>query len=249
MNTKLITKIVLMLFLPMASIMAQEKDTLAAFIEKNPNAVDTNIIYEGTKLNLSADEDFLLVNLSVAHPALQMRFLMQKLSLFIDPTGKKKKKYEVVFPCAFDVKDEIEAAIPREEGNREDNSRPDIRPLISALNRRGAEYHCNKSLTHLGYQFFHIEHDHRNDLLNFYVLIPKTQLMQDKKLSEKWILGIFSVNDFSNMPTPEQEGGTEMMPPPVDGEDRQNIQELMQSDIREWVKFSIDDVNNANLKE
>ncbi len=248
MKTKLISKIVLMFFLPVATTMAQENDTLAAFIEKKPNAVDIDIIYEGTKLNLSADDDYLLVNLSVAHPALQMRFLMQKLTLYIDPTGKKKKKYKVVFPSAFDVRDEIEAAIPREEVNREENARPDIRPLISALNKRGAEYHCNKSLAHLGFQFFHVEHDHSNDLLNFYVLIPKTQLMQDKELSDKWILGIFSINDFSNMPPSMQEGGNEMMPPPIEGEKGQDIQELMQSDIREWVKFSIDDVNNANLK-
>lgn len=238
-----------MLFLPVLSVFAQERDTLAAFIESNPNAVDVNVIYEGTKLNLSADESHLLVNLSVAHPALQMRFLMQKVSLFIDPTGKKKKKYEIVFPFALDVKDEIEAAIPRHQESREENARPDIRPLISALNRRGAEYRHDKSTTHLGYQLFHIEHDRENELLNFYVLIPKTQLMQDKKLSEKWSLGIFSINDFANMPPPEQEGGNDMMPPPMEGENGQGIQELMRSDIQEWVKFSIDDVNNANLKE
>ena len=246
---KLIINTVLMLFLPVLSVMAQEKDTLAAFIEKNPNAIDINVIYEGTKLNLSADENYLLVNLSVAHPALQMRFLMQKVSLFIDPTGKKKKKYEVVLPSALDVKDEIEAAIPHEAGDRDENARPDIRPLISALNKRGAEYHHDKSTTHLGYQLFHIEHDRDNELLNYYILMPKEQLMQDKKLAEKWTLGIFSVNDLASMPQPEPGGGNEMMPPPMEGNDGQNIQELMQHDIREWVKFSIDDVNNANLKE
>lgn len=249
MKTKLITNIVLMLFMPLASIMAQEKDTLAAFIEKNPNAVDTNIIYEGTKLNLSADENFLLINLSVAHPALQMRFLMQKVSIFIDPSGKKKKKYEVILPAALDVKDEIETAIPREKENRDGNARPDIRPLISALNRHGAEYRHDKSTTHLGYQLFHIEHDRENERLNFYILIPKTQLMQDKKLSDKWTIGLFSINDFASMPHPEQEGDGGMMPPPMEGENQQEIQELMQSDIRQWVKFSIDDVNNENLKE
>lgn len=249
MKQKQIINTFLMLLLPLFSAMAQERDTLAAFIEKNPNAVDINIIYEGTKLNLSADESHLLVNLSVAHPALQMRFLMQKVSLFIDPAGKKKKKYEVILPSALDVKDEIEAAIPRQQESREENARPDIRPLISALNRRGAEYRHDKSTTHLGYQLFHIEHDRENELLNFYVLIPKTQLMQDKKLSEKWNLGIFSVNDFTNMPPPGQEGGNDMTPPPMEGEDGQGIQELMQRDIREWVKFSIDEVNNVNLKE
>lgn len=251
--TKLITNIVLMLFLSVASIMAQEKDTLAAFIEKNPQCVDFNAIYEGTKLNLSADDEFLLVNLSLAHPALQMRFMMQKVSLYIDPSGKKKKKYEIVLPSAMDVKDELvtshtlpdRQAMPTPDSGDE---RPDIRPLIGALNKRGAEYKCDGRNVHLSPQLFYIEHDRENELLNYYVLIPKMQLMLDSKLSEKWTLGIFSINDLASMPPPEQ-GGDGMMPPPMEGQDGQDIQELMQSDIREWVKFSIDDVNNANLKE
>lgn len=256
---KLITHIVLMLFLPVAYSAAQEKDTLAIFIESNPNAVDFNVIYEGTKLNLAADDEFLLVNLSVAHPALQMRFMMQRASLYIDPSGKKKKKYEIVLPSAMDVKDELEEtrtmpdrqAMPSPDSGDE---RPDIRPLIGALNKRGAEYQCNGSSVHLSPQLFYIEHDRENELLNYYVLIPKMQLMQDPKLSEKWTLGIFSINDFAGMSPPEQDGGG-MMPPPMEVDSKssqaaqQDMQELMQSDIREWVKFSIDDVNNANLKE
>lgn len=250
---KQITYIVLMLFLSVAYVAAQDKDTLTTFIENNPYAVDYNIIYEGTKLNLSADDEFLLVNLSIAHPALQMRFMMQRASLYIDPSGKKKKKYEIVLPSAMDVKDELEEtrtmpdrqAMPSPDSGDE---RPDIRPLIGALNKRGAEYQCNGSSVHLSPQLFYIEHDRENELLNYYVLIPKMQLMLDSKLSESWALGIFSINDFASMPPPEQ-GEYGMMPPPMEGQDGQDIQELMQSDIREWVKFSIDDVNNANLKE
>ena len=95
----------------------------------------------------------------------------------------------------------------------------------------------------------HVEIDQKSDLLNYYVLLPKKTLMKEKKLSDKWALGIFSINDFANMPPPEPEGDGGMMPPPMEGENQQDIQELMQSDIRLWVKFSIDDVNNANLKE
>lgn len=251
---KKITYIVLMFFLSVIYGTAQEKDTLTSFIERNPNAVDFNIIYEGTKLNLAADDEYLLVNLSVATPALQMRFMMQRASLYIDPSGKKKKKYEIVLPSAVDVKDELEEthtmpdrhAMPSSDSGDE---RPDIRPLIGALNKRGAEYLCNGSSVHLSPQLFYIEHDRENELLNYYVLVPKMHLMQDSKLSEKWTLGIFSINDLENMPSPEQEGEGGMMPPTMEGQDGQDIQELMQSDIREWVKFSIDDVNNANLKE
>lgn len=249
MMTRNVAYLILALVLHANPTGAQEQDTLSTFIERNPNAVDFNVIYERTKLNLSADDDFLLVNLSVAHPALQMRFLMQQVSLFIDPTGKKKKKYEIVLPSARDVKDEIEAVAPPEEADKEKDARPDIRPLISALNKQGIDFRHDGEQTHLGYQYFHIEHDRKNDLLNFYVLIPKHCLMQDRKLSDKWAIGIFSVNDFSNMPPPEQEGGEGMMPPPMEGEDQQDIQELMQSDIRLWTKFSIDEVNNANITE
>ena len=243
-----------------------QEDTLMTFIRENPNAVDFNVIYEGTKLNLSANDDFLLVNLSIAHPALQMRFMMQRISLYIDPSGKKKKKYEIVLPSAMDVKDELEGQIsnPAKQhalpdmqtvaASGSDDERPDIRPLIGALNKRGAEYLCNGTGMHLSQQLFYIEHDRENELLNYYVLVPQTQLMQDPKLSEKWSLGIFSINDFAGMPPPEQEGGG-MMPPPMGSDSKsgqaaqQDIQELMQQNIREWVRFSIDDVNNANLRE
>ena len=72
--------------------------------------------------------------------------------------------------------------------------------------------------------------------------------MQDRKLSDQWAIGIFSVNDFDNMPPPEQDGGGGMMPPPME-DDQQDLQELMQSEIRVWTKFSIDEVNNANIAE
>ena len=247
---RIVANILFLLFIPTLSVCAQ-KDSLTAFIERNSNAVDFNVIYEGTKLNLSSDDNYLLVNLSVAHPALQMRFLMQKVSLYIDPSGKKRKIYEIVLPSAYDVKEELEAAIPRPDTveKTEGDGRPDIRPLIRALNKKGADFCYSGGKAHIGYQFFHIEMDTQKDLLNYYVLLPKERLMQDRKLSDQWAIGIFSINDYVNMPTPEQDGEGGMMPPPMDGEDQQSIQELMQNDIRLWTKFSIDDVNNANLQD
>lgn len=229
-------------------MIAQEKDLLTAFIERNPNAIDFNIIYEGSKLNLSADDEYLLVNLSIAHPALQMRFLMQSVSLSIDPSGKKRKNYQIILPNALDVKDELESVMPQNPEENHGDERPDIRPLISALNREGAQYLVNGISYQLGFQSFHIELDQQHELLNYYILLPKEKLMLDRKLSEKWTIGIISMNDFANMPPPDQQGEGGMMPPPME-EDQQSIQELMQSDIRAWTKFSIDDVNNANIKE
>jgi len=241
--------IVLLLFCASSPfVRAQEKDRLASFIESNPNAVDFNIIYEGSKLNLSSDDDYLLVNLSIAHPALQMRFLMQKTTIYVDPSGKRRKDYEIVLPNALDVKTELEAAMPQSPKKQEEGVRPDIRPLISALNRKGADYLCNDVASHLGFQYFHIELDQQQELLNYYILIPKDRLMKDRRLSDKWSIGVLSMNDMTNMPPPDQQGEGRMMPPPLEGENQQSIQELMQSDIRVWTKFSIDDVNNANLE-
>ena len=223
---------------------SQEKDSLDLFIEHNPDAIDFNVVYEGTKLNLSADDDNILINLSVYHPALQMRFLMQSISFYIDPTGRKRKKHEICLPSALDVKNDLEEIANDEHIDR--NERPDIRPLISALNKKGAMYHYLDMTYSLGYQRFHVEMDQDKDLLNYYVLVPKRFVMEERKLSSKWNIGIFSINDFSNMPPPEME--KPMLPSSREHENEYGIQELMQSDIKQWVKFSIDDVNNINLR-
>lgn len=250
---KLLTYIIFLVASAGLTLGAQPQDILSEFIEKNPNAIDYDIIYEGSKLNLSADDDFLLVNLSISHPALQMRFMMQRVNLYVDPTGKKKKKYEVIFPSALDVReylDETEdpaGVIPVSPTAEE---RPDIRPLIGALNKRGASYRHNGVETHLDNKFFYVEHDRYNEVLNYYVMIPKDELMLDKNLKEKWTIGIISDNDAAMMHPSGQNvqgdpGG--MMPPPPDGDDN-GLRELMQSNIREWVKFPIDEVNNVNIK-
>ena len=228
-------------------VKAQPSDTLTTFIASNPNAVEMHVVYEGSRLQLSADDDYLLLGLSLAHPALQMRFLMQKASIYIDPTGKKKRQYEIVLPSAFDVKDQLEGTLPEAPKEVSKDVRPDIIPLMNALRQQGATFVANGKKMHLGYQRFHVELDQRADLINYYVLLPKDVLMEAKGLSDTWSVGIFSINDKAGMPPPEEGMGEGMMPPPIEGDDQQEIMELMQGDIRSWYKFSIDDVNNANL--
>lgn len=235
-----------LLLIATVKVMSQGIDSLSMFVENNPNAVDYNIIYEGTKLNLSADDENLLVNISIAHPALQMRFLMQPARIYIDSSGKKKKRHQIILPCAMDVKEELEREAMIDEGMAEQNTRPDIMPLLSALNRRGAEYVVGKRAFKLGYQRFYIEVDQMNDLVNIYVLIPKERLMNEKRLSDTWSIGVFSSNDMANMPPPGQDG--EMDFSPLEEIDESDILPLMQSEIKQWVSFSIDDVNNVNLK-
>jgi hypothetical protein len=85
----------------------EEKDSITLYLERNPNAVDYNIISEGSKIYLSADDKYLFINLSIANPTMQMRFMMQQASLYIDPTGKKKKRYKISLPSALDVKEQL----------------------------------------------------------------------------------------------------------------------------------------------
>lgn len=258
MTYRQIFLLVLFLSLGYAPVMAQgaaQHDSLTTFIKENPNAVDFAIIYEGTCLYLSADDENLLVNVSVAQPALQMRLMMMPMKLYIDPTGKKKRNYEVTLPSALDVKDELEAKMDARNSSlqrgkpseRSQQERPDIQPLIGAMNANGAEFNANGQRQHLGFQRFYMELDREHDLINYYLLLPKQVLMQAKGLSDKWTIGIVSNNDMVNMPPPE-EGEEGMAPPPMEGDGQEDIQQLLQGDIRSWTKFSIDDVNNANIK-
>lgn len=240
----------LFLLLAVSAVRSQETDSLSVFLRSNPDAVVLDVVYEGSKVYLSADDDWLLINFSVAHPALQMRFLMQPFSIVIDPSGKKRRRYEIMMPSAMDVKDEIEGAVPHQDATKSKEERPDITPLLAAINQHGATYQADGRTIALGYHRFYVEPDPKNDRMNYYVLIPKAELMECTKLSETWSLGIISMNDFASMPPPGGDGGSDggMMPPPMEGDNQEDIQELMQSDIRSWVKFSIDDVNNVNLK-
>lgn len=231
------------------TLMAQESDTLSIFLKENPNAVGLDVVYEGTKINLAADDDNLLVNLSIAHPALQMRFMMQSASIYVDPTGKKKKDYEIILPSALDVKEALDSLNP-DASKAIENTRPDILPLIRILNQKGAFFKIKNVARSLGFQRFYIELNQDEGVINYYILIPKTDLMRSPKLSNKWSIGIFSLNDISHMPSPEEGTGPGegMLPPQIEGEDQSYIMELMQNDIRSWTKFSIDDVNNINLR-
>ena len=226
---------------------AEQSDTLTAFIRQNPHAVCLNIVYEGTQVYLSADDDNILLNLSVANPQLQMRLLMMPTTICIDPSGKKRQKYRVVLPSARDVMEEMEQLRPKvPDGGTRGNECPDIMPILQALSSAGAVYEADGRAVKLGYQRFHIELDRENALVNYYVLIPKSQLMADKKLKEKWALGVCSDVDMEMGPPEEPEAGMGMMPPSSDSDDDDALQRVMQGNIRSWRRFSIDEVNNAN---
>lgn len=229
-------------------VCAQENittDTLSTFLSANPKSTCLNIVFEGTHAHLAADEDNMLIILSVANPQLQMRLLMMPTSICIDPAGKKRQKYHIDLPSALDVMENMETLKPHEQENNNREIMPDINPLLQALNQKGAIYVADKDKITLGFQRFHVEIDKENSLINYYALIPKSHLMDDRKLKETWSLGICSKNVGQQNPPPTPPIEHDM---PDSGNNNDNLMRMLQGDIRSWVKFSIDDVNNANLK-
>ena len=227
-------------------ISSQETDSLYAFQRQNPTAVEYNVIHEGTKLYLAADDDNLLVVVSLAHPALQMRFLMQSATVCIDPTGRSKSRFKVLLPSAPDVRDQLQE-VARENVQAESGNRPDIRPLVDALNGKGAVFMANGQARLLDFNRFRIEIDTTEDVITYHMLLPKAPLMAAKRLSTTWSLGILSDNTMGDVPPPEDEQDNGMMPPPADGESQEDMMHILQNNIRSWTKFAIDDVNNANI--
>ena len=219
-------------------------DTLGMFIENNPNAVCLNVVYEGTNVYLSADDENLLINLSVANPLLQMRLLMVPTSIYIDPTGKKKQKYKIELPSALDVVEQMEKMRPEKTDDIDERRQPDILPLLHVLNNKGATYSIKGKEQHLDCHRFHMEMDFSTGNMKYYILIPKAELMFEKRMKEMWSIGVVSDNDMKRMPPQEPDG----MPPILEEKVDEKMQSFLQGDIRSWVKFSINSVNNINLK-
>ena len=88
------------------AVTEEPKDSISvlqAFLEKNRQCWAKEIIYEGCSVLLNSDGESLFVQLKILHPALQMRLLMQGMTVSVDPTGRKKEKYQTVIPSATDV--------------------------------------------------------------------------------------------------------------------------------------------------
>jgi hypothetical protein len=175
---------------------------------------------------------------------------MMPLQFYIDPSGRKKRGYVVQLPSAADVQEEMESLKPEVMDEMPENVRPDIMPLMSALSKKGAVWMANKRKVRLGYQRFYIGLDREDETIIYYVLIDKSTLMKDKKLSSMWSFGIVSPNDRYGEPEGPDLNHPEQ--PPMKEEeigDTERLLKLMQGDIKEWTRFSIDEVNNINMKE
>lgn len=230
-------------------------DTLELFLENNPYAVQVNILNEGTVAFLCSDDDNLFIRVAVGNPMLFMRMLMQGLTVYVDPTGRNKEKYSLIFPSAENVRHLMNDNKQRQYSKTETiNERPDIFPLLNAINEVGVIYDVNGISTKLSPLRSLIDLDEEDEIISFCVLMPKTGLMNEKKLSSTWSLGIYLDSVSENIKEPRNNDNT--IPPPhpySEFEEKQNstsndINHLMKKKINEWATFNIDEVNNINLK-
>jgi len=228
------------------------KGILDQFLDANPKAIEVKILSEGTMAYLCADEDNLFVRVSVGNPMLFMRMLMQGLTIRIDPTGAKKGKYSIIFPSARDVQNSKNGHSLSQESAQ---NRPDIGPLIMEMNKMGVAYNIKGKAQPMELSRSQIELDTENDALNYYVLIPKTQMMNEKKLSSTWSLGLYlespigvleGPRENEGMQEPQQQG--RMQDRPTQSSKDRETEKMMKKKINVWEKFSIDEANSVNLK-
>lgn len=231
---------------------------LTTFVSKNKKYWISNVIYEGTNLLVCSDGCYLFVQLQIIHPVIQMRLLMQGVTFYIDPTGRKKEKYAVIIPSASDVKDKMEPMQPSQvSGSVNGNKRPDIRPLVSCLSDYGAIFDVNGRSSLIPPKNFSIYIDENNDKLIYSVLLPVEQLLKEKKLSEQWRLGIYTEGGRPDRGGPEfgREGGPHMRdqgdrrsqsPREQLTESDEELRVLLKKDIEEWISFSFSTICSLN---
>lgn len=230
----------------------EEKSIMDDFFNRNPLAVEMKILNEGTKAYLCADDENLFVRLSVSNPMLFMRMLMQGFTISIDPTCRRKRSYSAVFPSATDVEQQMnikQQTIPEEVGDR-----PDIGPIIMAMNKLGAIFKIKGKAGAPDASRSYVELDSENEILNFCALFPKAEMLEEKKLVETWQLGIYVEHPSVDMEPPiaydKDNLGAYSPQNKARGQniDMKEDNSIARAKINFWIKFSIDEIDNINLK-
>lgn len=190
---------VLFILLSSLIVEAQETEssmTIDSFSESNPQCISYNVIYEGCILMLCSDGEYMFVQLNILHPEMQMRFLMQGLTFYVDPTGRKKEKYSIEFPSAHDVKEMFQYSKPNqntfEPNDTPSGTRPDILPLIKALNANTISFNIGNKQISLPREMASIYLSIDDECLSYTVLFPIDKMLTEKKLKREWTLGIYS---------------------------------------------------------
>ncbi len=236
--------------------------SLTSYLDANPNCLTKEIIYEGCTLGISSDGEYLFGQFTILHPELQLRILMQGLTVYVDPTGKKKEKYAINFPAASAVQDVmLHMAPPSVSSNRNEDELPDISPLVNALSSYGAEFEINGKHKSYEQEWACITLDPESHVLSYSFILPTEELLKEKKLSDTWRMGLFSSggNSFGDGPgngpgmgAPGMGAPTRGLNPPK-GKERSNdekaatnLRKMMMKDIEQWTAFSFNEVCSTN---
>lgn len=188
----------------------QQKNTLIdKYLESNPKTVRIRCLEEGCNLSVSVNDSNMLLQLYVSHPMMQMRLLMQGLTMYIDPTGRKKEKYAVVIPGGENVKRQMGAmpSAPSQKQRGDSKQRPDIGRLVSVLNMHGARWDVNGIIQHYYADRFSINVDRSHEAVVYTVLVPVIEMMREKKWDDKWNVGIYIASNTQTGPSPSGPGG------------------------------------------
>lgn len=231
-------------------------DAIANFVKHNQICQAQNVIYKGTKLLLCSDGDMLLVQLQLLEPNLQMRILMGGLTISIDPTGKKKEKYSFVFPAGNSEADKMLDMQNQEEHfgsqqmspDSDSHDRPDLMPLLQALNAQSALSQIKGKTEKVGTNRFTIEANPSQGMVVYSCLIPLEPLLSEKKIKDVWTIGIYSAN---NRPTPNDFPNSNMGESPIPNGlpnhgAETDLLTILQNDIECWTSFSISEISSLN---
>lgn len=225
--------------------------TWKSFIDGHPKCIKNDVVYEGCTLLVCSDGEYLFAQVNILHPAMQMRILMQGLTIYIDPTGKKKEKYAIVFPAASDVRDMMNENIPSADRQREE--RPDISPLINSLQGYGVVYDVKGKVSQIGKNMYSITLSEQKNMLSYSILIPICDMLNEKKLSKIWSVGLYSEGGQRDKEGPGFEAHSTKRQPnmPMErgsasNDDQTEMRKIMSKDIVSWTKFSFEKVCSLN---
>lgn len=246
---------------PFMMAQGQQKKTLIdRYLENNPKTVRTRCLEEGCNLSISVNDSNMLLQLFVAHPMMQMRLLMQEWTIYIDPTGRKKEKYAIVIPGGENVKRQMGAmpSAPSQQQRGNSKQRPEIGRLVGMLNMHGARLDVNGIIQHYYADRFSIDVDRKREAVVYTVLVPVNEMMQEKKRTDNWNIGIYMANNTQTGPSPSgpggpggpggQQGGRGNRPHEDTGQNRHygNMQDIMTKEISEWHNVSYSKIYGVN---
>lgn len=218
---------------------AQSDSIISKFMRDNPRMMKINMLQDET-LQLVSDGKHLLFLFDVSNPHLLLRFVMEGFCVYIDPTGRKKEKFEIKMPSVADLDIEALGLKKEEPGSEAMEDKPNILPLIEPLCDEGIQYTHNNKIIHSEEQSFSMFLDVETDHLYYYVLLPIHELMKEKKIKSEWSIGVYA----SQIEAPNPDEG-QMMPPPRMTDGKQ-MPESFTSEISQWIKFSFEQINSLN---